>query len=125
MKRLPVTITVLQFFLTLKSHFACAWGNFALYGDCQNARNDPFIRHELNLVVESARSAKAALDTPNSDTDSFVQWMFGPRKTGYDPYAAPRASTGGTDDIVGLAGLSGEVRYRDAEGGDVVSSGAG
>ena len=87
------------------------------------------MRDEITLVMEAAASTKAALVNPNPDTNRFVRWMFGPAKTGYDPYAAPRAITGGTgtgeDDIIGLAGLTGEVPVEEAAGGDVVSCGVG
>ena len=86
------------------------------------------MRDEMTLVMESAASAKAALTgNPNANTNRFVRWMFGASTDAYDPYAAPRAFTGGTgtgeDDIIGLAGVTGEVPADEAAGGDVVSRG--
>ena len=87
------------------------------------------MRDEMTLIMESAASTKAALANPNPDTNRFVRWMFGPSTATYDPYAAPRAIVGGTgtgaDDIIGLAGLTGEVPVDTAAGGDVVSCGVG
>ena len=83
------------------------------------------MRDEITLVMESAVSTKAALVNPNPDTNRFVRWMFGTSTAAYDPYAAPRNIIGGTgtgeDDIIGLAGVTGEVLPGDASGGDVVS----
>ena len=129
MKTLSVTITLLQFFLTLKSQFACARGKFALYESCLASNIAPFMRDEMTLVMESAASTKTALANPSPDTNRFVRWMFGTSTASYDPYAAPRAITGGTgtgeDDIIGLAGLTGEVPVDATAGGDVVSCGVG
>ena len=127
MKTLSVTITLLQFFLINKSQFACARGKFALYESCLAPNMASFMRDEMKLVMESAASTKAALANPNADTNNFVQWMFGTSTATYDPYAAPRAIISGTgtgeDDIIGLAGLTGEVPVDTAAGGDVVSCG--
>lgn len=79
------------------------------------------MRDEITLVMESAASTKAALVNPIPDTNRFVRWMFGGSTATYDPYAAPRAIIGGTDDIIGLAGVTGEVPVEEAAGGDVVS----
>lgn len=124
-------ITLLQFLLLLKPHFACARGKYAFAPSCLTAANAPFMREEITLVMESAASTKAALRNPNADTNRFVRWMFGkstPAGTStpaYDAYAAPRAIIGGTgtgeDDIIGMAGVTGEVPAEEAEGGDVVS----
>lgn len=124
-------ITLLPSLLLLKPHFACARGKFALAPSCLTATNAPFMRDEITLVMESATSTKAALVNPNPFTTRFVRWMFGTSTAGtattaaYDAYAAPRAIIGGTgtgeDDIIGLAGVTGEVPAEEAEGGDVVS----
>ena len=83
------------------------------------------MRDEITLVMESAASTKAALVNPIPDTNRFVRWMFGSSTAAYDPYAAPRAIIGGTgtgeDDIIGLAGVTGEIPPEEAGGGDVVS----
>ena len=83
------------------------------------------MRDEITLVIESAGNTKAALVNPNPVTNRFVRWMFGTNTAAYDPYAAPRAIIGGTgtgeDDIIGLAGVTGEVPAEEAGGGDVVS----
>ena len=125
MKRL--FIGLLQFLPLLKPHFACARGKFALDRSCLTDTNAPFMRDEITLVMESAASTKAALVSPNPDTNRFVRWMFGTTTPTYDAYAAPRAIIGGTgtgdDDIIGLAGLTGEVPVGEAKGGDVVSQG--
>ena len=129
MKALSVTIPLLQFFLIYKSQFACARGKFALYETCQAQNIASFMRDEMKLVMESAASTKAALANPNADTNNFVRWMFGNSTATYDPYSAPRAIIGGTgtgeDDIIGLAGVTGEVPVDTAAGGDVVSGGDG
>ena len=129
MKTLSVTISLVQFFLILKSQFASARGKFALYESCLAPNMASFMRDELTLVMESAASTKAALANPNPDTNRFVRWMFGTSTATYDPYAAPRAIIGGTgtgeDDTIGLAGLTGEVPVDTAAGGDVVSCGVG
>ena len=84
-----------------------------------------FMRDEMTLVMESAASTKDALANPTPDTNRFVRWMFGTSTATYDPYSAPRNIIGGTgtgeDDIIGLAGLTGEVPVDAAAGGDVVS----
>ncbi|KAF6219030.1 hypothetical protein HO133_005574 [Letharia lupina] len=117
-------ITLLQFLLLLKPHFACARGKFAFAPSCLTAANAPFMREEITLVMESAASTKAALRNPNADTNRFVRWMFGTSTPAYDAYAAPRAIIGGTgtgeDDIIGMAGVTGEVPAEEAEGGDVI-----
>ncbi|KAM0794878.1 hypothetical protein BDR22DRAFT_894763 [Usnea florida] len=124
MKTLSFTIPLLQFFLINKSQFAYARGKFALYETCQAQNKASFMRDEMALVMESAASTKAALPNPNADTNRFVRWMFGTSSATYDPYAAPRAIIGGTgtgeDDIIGLAGLTGEVPVDTAAGGDVI-----
>ena len=127
-------IALLQFVLLLKPHFACARGKFGLAPSCLTAKNAPFIRDEITLVMESAASTKAALANPNPDTNRFVRWLFGTSTQSgstvvYDAYAAPRAIIGGTgtgeDDIIGLASVTGEVPADETEGGDVVSQGIG
>ena len=120
-------ITLFHFLLLLNPHLAYARGKFALAPSCLTNTNAPFLRDEITLVMESAASTKAALVSPNPDTNRFVRWMFGTRTGTYDPYAAPRAIIGGTagaGGIIGLAGVTGEVPVEEAKGGDVVSNGA-
>lgn len=122
-------VTHFQFLLLLKTHFACARGKFALGPSCQTPTNGPFMRDEITLVIESAGSTKTELVNPNPWTNKFVRWMFGATTATYNNFAAPRAIIGGNgagvNDIIGLAGVTGEVPTAEARGGDVVSQGVG
>ena len=100
-----------------------ARGKYALAESC-NANAD-FMRREIGLAVESARSAKDSLETLSPiDTLGFINWLFGTPTLSYKPLTIPRTIFGGSsepEDIIGIANLSGETTVEDAEGGDVVS----